>query len=111
MMYISITGLKLKSPLYLFKFYKLAVTSMIQAQNSEGNLFAEAKKINGVRHTLSAWRSKEDMQNFLYQGAHLKAIKSFNSIASGKTFGYESETIPNWHEVHKLYLEKAKDYK
>lgn len=83
---------------------------MIQAQNSDGNLFAEAKKINGVRHTITAWRSKEDMQNFLYQGAHLKAIKSFNGIATGKTFGYESESIPSWNEVHDLYLNNAKNY-
>ena len=83
---------------------------MSQAKKAEGNLLAEARKINGIYHTLSIWKSKETMKNFLYSGAHKKAIISFPKIATGKTYGYSSSTIPSWDEVHGLWLSHAIDY-
>ncbi len=67
-------------------------------------------RYNGVQHTLTVWRSKEDMKRFLTSGAHLNAMKAFRSIATGKTFGYESDKVPSWEEVHKIWLTQAKTY-
>ena len=43
-------------------------------------------------------------------GAHLKAMKAFHSIATGRTYGYESDTIPNWEAAYELLVTKGKNY-
>ena len=50
------------------------------------------------------------MRAFIYSGAHKKAIKAFRSIATGKTFGFETATIPGWDEVHGLWRERGREY-
>ena len=34
------------------------------------------------------------MLAFMRSGIHLKAMKAFHSIATGRTYGYESDAIP-----------------
>lgn len=109
-MYISLTGLKPKGFLSFIKFWTLAIPSFNQAQNSEGNLFCQVKKINGYQCTLTAWESREHMLVFMRSGVHIKAMKSFHKIATGKTFGYESDTIPDWKTAFHLLEEKGKFY-
>jgi hypothetical protein len=48
------------------------------------------------------------MLNYLRSGAHLKAMKAFTKIATGPTYGYESDTIPTWEEAYLLLTEKGK---
>jgi hypothetical protein len=48
------------------------------------------------------------MLNYLRSGAHLKAMKAFTKIATGPTYGYESDTIPTWEEAYGLLTEKGK---
>lgn len=108
--YVSITGLRVKSPWYGPRFWWHAIRSMAQAQAAPGNISAEARSIGGVQHTLSVWESKAAMRQFLVTGAHLAAMKSFRSIATGGTFGYEAEAVPGWDEVHALWLERAAEY-
>jgi hypothetical protein len=50
------------------------------------------------------------MLNFLRSGVHLKAMKTFHKIATGPTYGYESDTIPSWEEAFELLMEKGKYY-
>lgn len=108
--FISITGLELKRPWYIFHFFRHAVPSMTQAQKADGNLFTSVLTIHGVRHTLTAWTSKRAMSKFLYAGAHGKAIAIFDKIATGKTYGYESDHVPSWEEARTIYDQHAKDY-
>ena len=46
----------------------------------------------------------------IHSGSHLKALKAFKKIAVGKTFGFESDRIPGWDEVHDLWLQNGKEY-
>jgi hypothetical protein len=46
----------------------------------------------------------------LKNGAHLKAMKSFHKIATGRTYGYESDAIPNWEEAYSILESKGKNY-
>ena len=110
LMYISITGLKLKSIFKVFSFYRYAVAALRQAQNAKGNISATVKTEHGVRHTSIVWESSEYMRAYIYSGAHKKAIQAFPSIAVGKTFGVESDTVPAWSEVYSLWIEKGKEY-
>jgi len=108
--YVSITGLRPKNFLAYFLFWRHAIPSKIQADSAEGLLYSDLKKINKIEHTLTVWKSKEHMKKYIYSGSHIKAIKVFKKIATGKTFGYESDRIPSWDEVHKLWLEEGKEY-
>lgn len=109
-MYVSITGLKLKSPWHLLRFYWHAVPSLRQARMAPGNLSADVKTINGIYHTLTAWEGEAAMREFLYAGAHKRAISAFRTIATGKTFGFETDHVPGWDEVHDLWRKHGRAY-
>jgi len=94
----------------LIKFWRLAIPSFNQAKNAQGNIYCSVKKINGFQCTLTAWDHRESMLTFMRSGIHLKAMKSFYKIATGSTFGYETDSVPSWEEAFKLLQEKGKLY-
>ncbi len=108
--YVSITGLRPKNFWSTFMFWRHAIPSKMQADSAAGILFSEVRKINKIQHTLTAWESKQHMIAYIHSGAHLQAMKAFRKIAVGKTFGYESDRIPAWDEVHELWLQNGKEY-
>lgn len=108
--YVSITGLKIRSPLAVPFFWWHAVRSKIQADRAPGLLFSAVNAIDGIQHTVTAWESKEAMRVYIFSGAHKKAIKAFRKIATGKTFGFEATKIPAWDEVHELWKKHGKEY-
>ncbi|MFT4706178.1 MAG: quinol monooxygenase YgiN [Reinekea sp.] len=107
LVYVSITGLQLKKVWHAPLFWRHATASMTQAKAAEGCLTADARTIGGVHHTLSVWTSREAMLAYLTKGAHLSAMKSFNKIATGKVYGFETETVPDWTQVHALWHDKG----
>lgn len=107
--YVSITGLRVKSILHYPRFYWLAITAMSQAQGSVGLIRAGARTINGVHHTLSIWESESSMRTFLLTGAHLQAMRAFKHIATGKTVGYVTSDWPDWSKVHDIWLRKGRE--
>ncbi len=110
MNYISITGLKPKGIVSYFQFWRLAIPSFEQARKAAGNIHCEVKRIKGYQCTLTAWETREAMLNFLRSGVHLKAMKAFHKIATGRTYGFEADTIPSWAEAFVLLEEKGKVY-
>lgn len=108
--YVSITGLRLKSWLHAPRFYWHAFACLRQARRALGNISANVHTIDGVQHTLTVWESAAAMRDFVYSGPHLRAIRIFPQIATGKTFGYETREVPGWAEVHRLWHERAADY-
>jgi len=82
----------------------------MQADRAPGLLHASVRTINGVEHTLTAWESKAAMQAYIYSGHHKNAIKAFRKIATGKTFGFEADKIPDWKDVHQMWLDHGKAY-
>ena len=107
MVYVSITGLRVKSPLHFIPFIWHAIRSMTQINKAAGLIKAEARTINGIQHTLSVWKDEASMREYVISGAHLQAMKAFHSIASGKTYGYETDVPPHWDEVHDIWLTKG----
>lgn len=108
--YVSITGLRLKAIWHAPRFWWLAIRAMTQAKSAPGNLSADARTINGVHHTLTVWQNKTAMMIFIRKGAHRQAMRAFTAIATGKTFGFETDKVPDWSEVHDLWLTKGRDY-
>jgi len=109
-MYVSLTGLKPKGFFAYIRFWLLAIPAFRQAQTAEGNLHCDVKKVHEYQCTITAWESRELMTEFLRSGVHLKAMKVFSSIATGKSFGYESDTVPEWEEAFSLLQEKGKNH-
>ena len=109
-MHSSITGLKPKGLWGFIRFWSLAIPSFGEAKSAKGNLHSAVKKINGYNCTLSAWESREMMLVFMKNGVHLKAMKAFRTIATGRTYGYESDTIQSWEEAYSLLESKGKNY-
>jgi hypothetical protein len=50
------------------------------------------------------------MLNFMRSGVHLKAMQAFHKIATGRTYGFESNTIPSWIDAFDLLERKGKEY-
>lgn len=103
--YVSITGLRINNIFQYPQFYWLAISSMMQARRSPGLIQVDARKINGVHHTLSIWEDESSMRKFLVTGAHLKAMQSFRTIATGKTVGFTTKKPPEWSKVHEIWIQ------
>ena len=108
--YVSITGLKAKGLFSFLVFLRHAVPSKIQAERADGILYVGVKKIAGIQHTLTAWESEAHMKRYIYSGAHLLALKAFRKIATGKTFGFPSRTLPTFDQAHEIWKEKGREY-
>ena len=105
--YVSITGLELASIWQAPRFWWHAIRSMAQARRAAGNLSVDARRIDGVHHTLSVWTDEAAMRRYLVAGAHLQAMKSFHGMGTGKTYGFTAEQAPGWDEAHNLWLARA----
>lgn len=108
--YISITGLELKSFWQYPRFWQHAFRVMVQARKAPGNLSASARNMGGVQHTVTTWASRADMLAFVHAGNHAAAISAFPSMATGKTYGYMADKAPEWQDVPKLWAENGRDY-
>lgn len=110
MLYVSVTGLRVKSFWRIPLFWRHALASMRQAKRAPGNLSADARRIDGVQHTLSVWLSRDDMRAFMSTGAHRAAMKDFHLIATGSTCGFEAEHPPTWDEAIAYWRAHGKAY-
>lgn len=107
--YVSITGLKVLRVWHTPIFWRLAVASMAQARMDPGCLSAEARTMNGIHHTRSLWRDQQSMRDYLRAGAHLRAMKQFKRIGTGKTLGYEADELPDWDDLHALWHAQGRE--
>lgn len=103
MVYVSITGLRLKQSRSLIRFWWHAIRAMKQAKQAAGNISAETRTINGVHHTLSVWENEDAMHRYLVSGAHFAAMRVFPAIAAGSTLGFVADQPPDWSDVHEIW--------
>ena len=111
MSYISITGLKMKSPFHAPRFWWHAIRSMAQAKRDPNCQLAIARQINGIAHTITVWNTRNEMLAFLRSGAHREAMRVFPKIGTGYGFGIEADMVPAWDDVHRLWLEHGETIK
>lgn len=105
---VSITGLRIKpGPMNRLRFTWHALRSFRQAQRAEGCLHVSARAMNGIQHTLTAWRDREAMLAYIRHGAHLEAMKVFHHIAEGSTVSVPMDRVPTWQEAHRLWKENG----
>ena len=108
--YVSITGLRLKSIWCYFSFTQHAIPCYTEAMSTEGNVLTDTKKVDGVHHTLTAWESRDAMMKFFVSEPHRAAMKAFPKIATGKTYGYWTDEVPNWDEALRIWDAEGKMY-
>lgn len=106
--YVSITGLQVRRAWHIPLFWVHAMRSMAQARAAAGNISAEARTINGVHHTLSVWTDGDAMRAYLTAGAHLDAMRLFPRIATGKVIGYLTQEVPDWDQVHAIWVARGR---
>jgi hypothetical protein len=106
--YVSITGLRLASPWRLPRFWWLTLAAVRQARHAPGHLSTSYRQIGGYHHTLSVWTDEAAMRRYLVAGAHLKAMKAFRTLGSGRTLGFTAPRAPDWPEAHALWVERSR---
>ena len=75
-----------------------------------GILFCEVKSVDGFHYTLTAWKTKKDLQKFVLSLIHRKAMKTFPKIATGTTTGYEIDKMLAWNEALLMWRKTAVNY-
>ena len=107
-MYISITGLKTKGLFASMRFWFLTIPAFKAARNANGVILCESKSQNSYHHTLTVWKSKANMIEYISSPVHLRAQRAFPSIAVGKVIGYQCDAIPSWEQAIKEWDKKAR---
>lgn len=106
--YVSITGLLVKSFSAYPRFYYHALPTLKQAMQAPGNISTTVTTYKGIQFTMTAWENREYMLQYLHTGAHLEAMKAVLAVGSYvKVFSYwldlDKDTIPNWSHARRLW--------
>lgn len=107
--YVSITGLQVRRVWHIPIFWTHAIRAMAQARRAPGNISADARRIDGVHHTLSVWADRKAMLAYLRTGPHREAIRLFPRIATGKVLGYATQEVPDWTDVPALWAARGRE--
>ena len=94
MVYVSVTGFRVKSALQWPRFWWLTLRSAAQARSAPGNLSTSLRAADGVYHTLTVWTDRAAMLAYLTTGAHREAMRANRSLGGGRTVGFEADAAP-----------------
>ena len=110
--HVSITGLELKSILSYPAFWYYVVPASNQVQSAPGNMHSKTTTINGIQHTMTVWKDKKSMLQYMRSGAHLEALKASRSLGCyAKVYGYEcdQDQVPSsWEEIRQIWDENGR---
>uniref|UniRef100_A0A7S2H0E0 ABM domain-containing protein n=1 Tax=Helicotheca tamesis TaxID=374047 RepID=A0A7S2H0E0_9STRA len=109
-MFVTVTGLKVAKWYQYPRLWKHTLYCATAAQETPGCLMVETFSVDGFHHTFSAFQDQKSLKTFSRGKAHMKAIKAFRSIAEGKIYGWECETLPTREEALQLWQSNAKWY-
>ena len=101
-MLVSITGIRLHSPIPYFRFYWHAIRCRGQAVELEGNLETEVCSAAGVQHTFKVWENEAAVRLLVHSGTRAKAVEAFHTIGSGHIHSYDANRVPNRDEAYGL---------
>eukprot|EP00037_Helgoeca_nana_P013476 m.124080 g.124080 ORF g.124080 m.124080 type:complete len:149 (-) comp22056_c0_seq2:278-724(-) len=111
-MYVSTTGARSDCVVPLAQVRNVHDTGdaalQQQANAAPGIISTDSRRTNGTIHTMSVWENRESMRQYMRKGDHVQAMKIFDSIATGKTYGYETDEIPTVEVARELYDTKGR---
>lgn len=103
MAFVSVTRLRLRSPLYLPAFFWYAIQSSAQAKRASGNLrTATRRQARNVFWTLTVWESEAAMRVYMTSGAHREAmpkLAQWCDEASVTHWHQDNIELPTWAEA------------
>lgn len=100
--YVSITALRIGSPMLVPLFWWHTLRAARQARVAEGNLSVDQRRIGDAWHTLSVWRDRAAMLSYVQSGAHRTAVRGYPWAAMGRVAGFAAHAVPGWREVPDL---------
>lgn len=109
MIYVSMTGFRPNGIIRLPAFWWRTIKAFSQARRTPGNLVTTGKVVDGVYHTITAWSDLSGMRRFVSSGAHLKAMKRFRLLGTGRVFGYACQSLPDWNVVYQLWKQYSRE--
>lgn len=105
---VSLTYIKLRSPLKFFGFSNIAFQVLQQLKTSQCKVYKTKGGLQ-THYTLSGWENEVQMNTFTRNAAHLKAMKQSAELAKEiRTLTYEADDFPDWKTAKKLLFEKGK---
>ncbi|MFY0653397.1 MAG: DUF3291 domain-containing protein [Cyclobacteriaceae bacterium] len=95
-MKLSITYLKLRSPLKIFNL--ISLSSKIMKQLDKSNcLGVKTKGIWKKHYTMTLWEDESEMKGFYTSGAHAEAMKASKTISKEiKTITIDRDSFLDW---------------
>jgi quinol monooxygenase YgiN len=111
MVFISVTRLHLRSPLYLPLFLWSVWLTTRQSINTPGFLGGQLLRDgNQTFWTMTAWEEQAAMKIYRNSGAHrsvMPRIQDWCDEASVVHWQQEDSTLPNWEEVYRRMVAKG----
>ncbi|MDX2244866.1 MAG: DUF3291 domain-containing protein [Leptolyngbyaceae cyanobacterium bins.302] len=103
MFFVSITRLRLRSPLYLLGFLRYAIPSSQQSIKAPGNLVTQTR-CQGltVFWTLTVWQDEASMRRYMVSGSHRQAmpkLAQWCDEASTVHWLQDSAELPPWEDI------------
>ena len=77
------------------------------AQKVKGIIFLRNKKNKKLSPYSYSLGVKNDMLRYKKSSSHIKAMQSFNNIATGKIYSYETNLIPSWDKALERFNNEA----
>lgn len=108
--YVSITGLRVRRFYHTPEFWCHALPSYRAAERAVGALSVHAWSAESVHYTLSLWESFAEMRAYVRSPVHARAVRVFDRIATGQTYGYAAEALPGRAEAQVVLAEKGRSY-
>ncbi len=102
---IVVTRLRLKDPAFFPDFFAAAVAAVEQAQNSAGNLGADAlAEANNTYWTRTAWQERGLMDAFVGSEPHLHTMSRIDGWCDEATFvdwEQAGTDLPDWQDSYR----------
>jgi len=114
MSFVSITRLRLRSPLYLPIFMRYAIPSSSQSTTAPGNLVTQTRRQGfTVFWTLTVWEDEASMRRYMVSGSHRKAMPKLSQWcdeASTVHWLQENSELPPWEEIQQRMAANGRLY-
>lgn len=109
---ISVTRLRLRSPLYLPAFFGYAIPSTAQAKRAPGNLNTRTRRrAKNAFWTLTVWESETAMRAYMNSGSHRQAmpkLAQWCDEASVVHWQQDNMELPTWQEAEQRMVQAGR---
>ncbi|HYG01587.1 MAG TPA: DUF3291 domain-containing protein [Chryseosolibacter sp.] len=108
-MKLTITSIKLKSPIHFFALSLHGMRIRGQLQKSAGLTKTKVTGFWTKHYTMTLWNDEASLRSFARNGHHLAAMKKSASLAKEiSTLTIDADSLPTWKEATRLLHENGR---